>query len=37
MPINFAHTVVQNKLPFLPPDPFDRIIVSQPIVEEMGI
>ena len=28
LPINFAHTVIQNKLPFYHRDPFDRIIIS---------
>ena len=37
LPINFAHTVIQNKLPFHHRDPFDRIIVSQAIVENMDI
>ena len=35
LPINFAHTVQQNSLPFHHRDPFDRIIVSQAIVEKM--
>jgi len=29
LPINFAHTVMQNELPFHHRYPFDRIIVSQ--------
>jgi len=37
LPINFTHTVIQNKLPFHHKDPFDRIIVSQAIVEEMNL
>jgi len=37
LPINFAHTVIQNKLPFYHRDPFDRIIVSQAIVEGMSL
>ena len=37
LPINFAHTVMQNKLPFHHRDPFDRIIVSQAIVENMNL
>jgi PIN domain nuclease of toxin-antitoxin system len=37
LPINFAHTVMQNKLPFYHRDPFDRIIVSQAIVENMNL
>ncbi len=36
LPINFAHTVEQNRLPFHHRDPFDRIIVSQAIVENIG-
>jgi PIN domain nuclease of toxin-antitoxin system len=36
LPINFAHTVMQNKLPFHHRDPFDRIIVSQAIVEKLN-
>jgi PIN domain nuclease of toxin-antitoxin system len=35
--INFAHTLTQNKLPFYHKDPFDRIIVSQAIVENMDL
>ncbi len=35
--INFAHTLIQNKLPFHHKDPFDRIIVSQAIVEDMDL
>lgn len=35
--INFAHTLIQNKLPFYHNDPFDRIIVSQAIVEDMDL
>ena len=35
LPINFAHTVIQNQLPFHHRDPFDRIIASQAIVENM--
>ena len=35
LPITFAHTVENNKLPFHHRDPFDRIIVAQAIVENM--
>ncbi len=35
--INFAHTVQQNKLPLHQRDPFDRMIVSQALVEQMNI
>lgn len=35
LPVNFAHTVEQNKLPFHHRDPFDRIIISQAIVENI--
>lgn len=35
LPIGFAHTVKQNRLPFHHRDPFDRMIVSQAIVEGM--
>lgn len=35
--INFTHTVIQNKLPFHHKDPFDRIIVSQAIAENMNL
>ena len=35
LPINFAHTVEQNHLPFHHRDPFDRIIISQAIVENI--
>jgi len=34
--INFARTVEQNCLPFHHRDPFDRIIISQSIVENMN-
>lgn len=37
LPLNFAHTVAQNRLPFHHHDPFDRIIISQAIVENMAI
>jgi len=37
LPINFAHTVIQNKLPFHHRDPFDRIIASQAIVENIDL
>ncbi|MBS1797778.1 MAG: type II toxin-antitoxin system VapC family toxin [Acidobacteria bacterium] len=37
LPINFPHTVEQNRLPFHHRDPFDRIIVSQAIVEKMNL
>ncbi len=36
LPINFAHTVEQNRLFYHHRDPFDRIIVSQAIVENMN-
>jgi len=36
LPINFARTVQQNNLPFHHKDPFDRIIISQAIVENMN-
>jgi len=35
LPIDFAHTVENNKLPFYHRDPFDRIIISQAIVENL--
>lgn len=37
LPINFAHTVMQNKLPLFHRDPFDRIIVAQAIIENMDL
>lgn len=37
LPINFTHTVIQNKLPFHHKDPFDRIIVSSAITENMNL
>ena len=37
LPINFAHTVKQNKLPFHHRDPFDRMIISQALVENMDL
>lgn len=36
LPILFAHTAEQNRLPFHHRDPFDRIIISQAIVENMN-
>lgn len=36
LPVNFAHTVEQNRLPFHHRDPFDRIIISQAIVENIN-
>jgi len=35
--INFAHTAIQNKLPFHHRDPFDRMIISQTIVENVDL
>jgi PIN domain nuclease of toxin-antitoxin system len=35
LPLNFSHTVCQTKLPFHHRDPFDRILVSQVIVENL--
>lgn len=37
LPINFAHTVEQNRLPLHHHDPFDRIIVTQAIFEDMNL
>jgi PIN domain nuclease of toxin-antitoxin system len=37
LPVSFAHTVAQNKLPLLHRDPFDRIIVSQAITEGIDL
>ncbi len=37
LPINFAHTVAQNKLPFYHRDPFDRIIIAQAITEKLNL
>ncbi len=37
LPINFAHTVEQNRLPFHHRDPFDRIIISQAIAENINL
>ena len=37
LPINFMHTVVQNELPFHHRDPFDRMLISQAIVENIPI
>ena len=37
LPINFAHTVIQNQLPFHHRDPFDRIIIAQAIAENINI
>jgi PIN domain nuclease of toxin-antitoxin system len=35
LPLTFAHTVENNRLLFHHRDPFDRIIVSQAIVENI--
>jgi PIN domain nuclease of toxin-antitoxin system len=35
--INFNYTLIQNKLPWHHRDPFDRMIISQAIGENMGI
>jgi PIN domain nuclease of toxin-antitoxin system len=37
LPINFSHTLEQNRLEFHHRDPFDRMIVSQARVEEMNL
>ena len=37
LPINFAHTAIQNKLTFFHRDPFDRIIIAQAILENMNV
>ena len=36
LPLNFSHTVCQTQLPFHHHDPFDRILVSQAIVENLN-
>ena len=33
LPVTFAHTVENNKLPFHHRDPFDRMIIAQAIIE----
>lgn len=35
--IDFSHTVVQSKLPFFHKDPFDRLIASQALAENMNL
>ncbi len=35
--INFQHTVENSKLPLIHRDPFDRMIISQGIIENMNI
>jgi PIN domain nuclease of toxin-antitoxin system len=35
LPIDFAHTAENNRLPFHHRDPFDRIIIAQAIVENI--
>ena len=35
--VNFTHTVVQNRLPLYHRDPFDRMIISQAIVENIDV
>jgi PIN domain nuclease of toxin-antitoxin system len=37
LPLNFSHTVCQTQLPFHHRDPFDRILVSQAIVENLDL
>jgi PIN domain nuclease of toxin-antitoxin system len=37
LPINFAHTVMQNKLEWHHRDPFDRILVAQAITEQINV
>ncbi len=37
LPINFVHTVEQNRLPFHHKDLFDRLIVAQALIEEMHL
>jgi PIN domain nuclease of toxin-antitoxin system len=37
LPISFTHLIENTKLPFHHRDPFDRIIISQSIVENMNI
>lgn len=36
LPITFAHTLENNRLPFHHRDPFDRIIIAQAIVENIN-
>ena len=36
LPIDFSHTIENNKLPFHHRDPFDRLIIAQAIVENIG-
>ena len=35
LPLNFSHTVTYHTLPLHHRDPFDRILVSQAIVENL--
>lgn len=37
LPIDFDHTLKQNKLPFHHKDPFDRMIAAQAIVEGIDL
>ncbi|MDZ7934445.1 MAG: type II toxin-antitoxin system VapC family toxin [Emticicia sp.] len=37
LPISFSHIVTQNKLPLIHRDPFDRLIISQGISENINI
>lgn len=37
LPMTFTHTIQQNKLPHIHKDPFDRMILSQAIVENINI
>jgi PIN domain nuclease of toxin-antitoxin system len=37
LPLDFAHTVIQNQLPFYHKDPFDRIILAQAMSENMHL
>jgi PIN domain nuclease of toxin-antitoxin system len=37
LPISFYHTEMQSKLPLFHRDPFDRMLVSQALIERMDI
>ena len=37
LPIEFNHTLFQNKLPFHHKDPFDRMIASQAIIQNLDV
>lgn len=37
LPIEFSHLIIQNKMPFHHRDPFDRLLISQALAENIDI